>query len=164
MRGHWSVTTACVIASASLAPPPPHPPPDPRTFCTLSFQGVVRQDPPSPGEKGYNVFRNLVLHGLKEEEDFGVVFTGLSRLLNNLHVSRNTYMPGSAAEVSKGTMCPGLAWRFVFWRDWLRFFVLCACFFLRGEVGWRWKAFLGLSSPLQLRPLRGERGNIFGGV
>ncbi|CAN0457268.1 unnamed protein product, partial [Hapterophycus canaliculatus] len=46
-----------------------------------------------------NVFRNLVLHGLKDEEDFELVFAGLSRLLNNLHRSRNTYMPGAATEV-----------------------------------------------------------------
>ncbi|CAN0355106.1 unnamed protein product, partial [Laminaria digitata] len=42
-----------------------------------------------------NVFRNLVLHGLKEEEDFELVFFGLSRLLNNVHRSRSTYIPGA---------------------------------------------------------------------
>eukprot|EP00904_Undaria_pinnatifida_P010228 jgi/Undpi1/6335/HiC_scaffold_20.g08818.m1 len=60
----------------------------------------VREDPPSPGEKGYNVFRNLVLHGLKEEEDFRLVFFGLSRLLNNLHLSQNSYMPGTTMAVN----------------------------------------------------------------
>lgn len=63
----------------------------------------MREDPPAPGDVGYNVFRNLVLHGLKDEEDFEVVYTGLSRLLNTLHRSRNTYMPGAATEVRYGT-------------------------------------------------------------
>ncbi|CAN0517547.1 unnamed protein product, partial [Ectocarpus sp. 12 AP-2014] len=62
-------------------------------------QTAVREDPPAPGDVGYNVFRNLVLHGLKDEEDFELVYTGLSRLLNTLHRSRNTYMPGAATEV-----------------------------------------------------------------
>lgn len=66
-------------------------------------QQAVREDPPSPGDRGYNVFRNLVLHGLKDEEDFEVVYKGLSRLLNNLHRSRNTYIPGAATEVGGGT-------------------------------------------------------------
>ncbi|CAB1097581.1 unnamed protein product [Ectocarpus sp. CCAP 1310/34] len=65
----------------------------------MSAQTAVREDPPAPGDVGYNVFRNLVLHGLKDEEDFELVYTGLSRLLNTLHRSRNTYMPGAATEV-----------------------------------------------------------------
>lgn len=64
----------------------------------------MRQDPPGAGEKGYNIFRNLVLHGLKEERDFDVVYTGLARLLNSLHQSRNTYMPGSTTPVRRGTL------------------------------------------------------------
>ncbi|CAM9839152.1 unnamed protein product [Scytosiphon promiscuus] len=60
---------------------------------------AVREDPPAPGDRGYNVFRNLVLHGLKDVDDFEMVFIGLSRLLNNLHRSRSTYIPGAATEV-----------------------------------------------------------------
>ena len=59
----------------------------------------MREDPPSPGERGYNVFRNLVLHGFKEEDDFRAVYAGISRLLNNLHRSRSAYIPGSGVTV-----------------------------------------------------------------
>ncbi|CAM9734928.1 unnamed protein product [Ascophyllum nodosum] len=61
---------------------------------------TVREDPPSPGERGYNVFRNLVLHGFKEEDDFRAVYAGISRLLNNLHRSRSAYIPGSGVTVN----------------------------------------------------------------
>lgn len=61
---------------------------------------TVREDPPAPDQPGYNVFRNLVLHGLKDEGDFKVVFNGLSRLLNNLHRSRSAYIPSSATQVN----------------------------------------------------------------
>lgn len=60
---------------------------------------AVREDPPAPGERGYNVFRNLVLHGLKEEEDFKLVYTGLARLLANLHLSQSAYIPSSGTTV-----------------------------------------------------------------
>ena len=106
-----------LASQASTRPSPPQP--NPGLFCAERFcaeppenlsnaqdggdnQQAVREDPPSPGDRGYNVFRNLVLHGLKDELDFEVVYNGLSRLLNNLHRSRNTYIPGAATEVGIG--------------------------------------------------------------
>ncbi|RLN50972.1 hypothetical protein BBJ29_005677 [Phytophthora kernoviae] len=45
-----------------------------------------------------NVYRNL-LASLERPEDFQLIFTGLSRLLNNYHESMNTLLPNSVKQI-----------------------------------------------------------------
>ncbi|KAG7399055.1 cell wall biogenesis protein [Phytophthora boehmeriae] len=45
-----------------------------------------------------NVYRNL-LAALERPEDFKLIFTGLSRLLNNYHESMNTLLPNSVKQI-----------------------------------------------------------------
>ncbi|KAF4317519.1 hypothetical protein G195_009100 [Phytophthora kernoviae 00238/432] len=45
-----------------------------------------------------NVYRNL-LASLERHEDFQLIFTGLSRLLNNYHESMNTLLPNSVKQI-----------------------------------------------------------------
>ncbi len=46
----------------------------------------------------FNIYRSM-LHNLTEDSDFAFIFTGISRLLNNIPVADSTYLPYSTKKV-----------------------------------------------------------------
>lgn len=54
--------------------------------------------PDDSAAEGFNVFRKLLM-GIEKPEELNFVFRGFSRLLNNVHQSVNTYLPGSIIQV-----------------------------------------------------------------
>ncbi|CAM9796129.1 unnamed protein product, partial [Discosporangium mesarthrocarpum] len=62
-------------------------------------QGIKVGSRAGVGTLSYNVFRHLIHRCLKAEKDFSLLFSSMSRLLNNMQRARNSYIPGSALEV-----------------------------------------------------------------
>jgi hypothetical protein len=59
---------------------------------------------------GVNVYRKL-LSSLQREEDFQLIFGGLSRLLNNYHESMNTLLPNSIKQIKSHQELLVLLWK-----------------------------------------------------
>ncbi|GMI36274.1 hypothetical protein TeGR_g2701, partial [Tetraparma gracilis] len=74
--------------------------------------GYPLVDPEDSARPGYNVFRTLLarLHG---EYELTFCFEGFTRLLNNVHESNNTYLPGSVSGIECYQEVLILLWKFL---------------------------------------------------